>query len=302
MNFAEYIAVLSGDNTLLEKAKIDKKLAVLENLRSVHYREISDNKYKLVHKKARIEVVAPLIGDLQRDHAQYSSLMTRDETGTKENPIEIPAVLGIIEENDKKWEQIKKERKEIEAKEDLQPGEKRQLLKELKQREKLIEDKPVIVGSYLMRLFKEFTGTSPEKIGTLYGFDLWIEKAQVEIEEKSYASAVYGSNSIIHKNKYFAQHPLGGIKYTYNHGIPNFSNNRICARQFLNSLLRIESLYETYTSEFENLTRDIEALSQMEIKEFSKESEIQFLKSESKRLEGEIKMKIEKKEPVLSPV
>jgi len=67
-------------------------------------------------------------------------------------------------------------------------------------------------------------------------------------------------------------------------------------------LLRIESLYETYTSEFENLTRDIEALSQMEIKEFSKESEIQFLKSESKRLEGEIKMKIEKKEPVLSPV
>ena len=32
-NFSEYVAILSGNNDLLEKAKLDKKLAVLESER-----------------------------------------------------------------------------------------------------------------------------------------------------------------------------------------------------------------------------------------------------------------------------
>ncbi|WP_371359414.1 hypothetical protein, partial [Salmonella sp. M198] len=31
MNFSEYIAILSGDTTLLEKSKMEKKIAVLES-------------------------------------------------------------------------------------------------------------------------------------------------------------------------------------------------------------------------------------------------------------------------------
>ncbi|MFX8106602.1 hypothetical protein ABTK92_20005, partial [Acinetobacter baumannii] len=34
MNFSEYIAILSGDTTLLEKSKMEKKIAVLESLRN----------------------------------------------------------------------------------------------------------------------------------------------------------------------------------------------------------------------------------------------------------------------------
>lgn len=104
MNFAEYIAVLSGDTTLLEKAKIDKKLAILENLRVIHYREISENKYKLVHKENRLKEVEPLLVELNRDWELYRSKMERDETGTRLNPIRIFALDDKIKELEKEWE------------------------------------------------------------------------------------------------------------------------------------------------------------------------------------------------------
>lgn len=47
MNFAEYIAILSGDTTLLEKAKLEKKIAVLENLKKTFFREQMRDKYSL---------------------------------------------------------------------------------------------------------------------------------------------------------------------------------------------------------------------------------------------------------------
>lgn len=298
MNFAEYIAVLSGDTTLLEKAKIDKKLAVLEKLKSAHYREISDNKYRLGHKEERIKIVEPLTADLCRDHEQYQRLLQKDETGTKENPIHIPAIEEKLIEEQKKWEEIKKKRAGIQADTELPPEDKKVMLKDLKRQEEDIKDKPVLVGEYLMRLFKDWEpapGQMYEKIGSLYGFDVCIERIdhrEREIESDA-TRTIYGSNSIIHKNKYYAQHESGqGIKYNYNMGVPNFNSPRIANRQFLNSLERIEGLYETYSKELENLIRDIDGLKQMEEKPFARGEEIENLKIQSKDLERQIKEKI----------
>ena len=47
MNFSEYIAVLSGDTTLLEKSKLEKKIAVMESLRKAHFKEVSRSKIQL---------------------------------------------------------------------------------------------------------------------------------------------------------------------------------------------------------------------------------------------------------------
>lgn len=301
MNFAEYIAVLSGDTTLLEKAKIDKKLAVLEKLKSAHYRAISDSKYLLAHKKERLEIVAPLVPQLERDYNQYSSLLTKDETGTRENPIDIPAVYDLLMEEQYKWNEIKRLREEITNNEELQPGERKHQLKELKNQEGEIKDKPVIVGEYLIRLIKDWlppTGQYQERIGTLYGFNLFIERATTdELEQKTNeVRALYGSNSIMHKNKLFAQHPDGGVKYFHNHGVTNFLNSRISSRHYLQSLDRILGLFETYSQEEKILVRDIDALTQMDVQKFSKEEELAQLKIDSKRLEGEIRTRIEKKE------
>ena len=39
MNFSEYVAVLSGNTDLLEKARLDKKIATLESERKNFLRE-----------------------------------------------------------------------------------------------------------------------------------------------------------------------------------------------------------------------------------------------------------------------
>ena len=95
MNFAEYVAILSGDNSLLEKAKVDKKLAMLENLRTVYYREQHNNKYLLEHKRSRKQEVEEYITVLQRDSDLYEGNLTRDPTGTRNNPI-INTTVGNI--------------------------------------------------------------------------------------------------------------------------------------------------------------------------------------------------------------
>ena len=47
MNFSEYIAILSGDTTLLEKSKMEKKIALLESLRNAHHKEVFRSRLKL---------------------------------------------------------------------------------------------------------------------------------------------------------------------------------------------------------------------------------------------------------------
>ena len=47
MNFSEYIAILSGDTSLLEKSKLEKKIAVLESLKVAHHKELIRAKFQL---------------------------------------------------------------------------------------------------------------------------------------------------------------------------------------------------------------------------------------------------------------
>ncbi len=87
MNFSEYIAILSGDTSLLEKSKLEKKVAVMESLKTAHFREVSRSKYQLEnlqHEKANtIETLQKLTADgkVYKDNLRY------DKEGTKENPI-----------------------------------------------------------------------------------------------------------------------------------------------------------------------------------------------------------------------
>jgi hypothetical protein len=89
MNFSEYIAILSGDTTLLEKSKMEKKIAILESLRNAHHKEVFRSRFKLenlVEEKNRIiQTLDKLTMDekLYKDHLQY------DKEGIKHNPVEL---------------------------------------------------------------------------------------------------------------------------------------------------------------------------------------------------------------------
>lgn len=92
MNFAEYIAILSGDTSLLEKSKLEKKVAVMESLKTAHYKEVSRSKYQLEtlqrDRANTIETLQKLTGD----EKVYINNLRLDKEGVKENPIEL---IGI---------------------------------------------------------------------------------------------------------------------------------------------------------------------------------------------------------------
>ena len=98
MNFSEYIAILSGDTTLLEKSKLEKKVAVLESLRSVHFKEVARSRFTLERMQADHETVTNILSQLSRDEKLYSSKLTYDKEGSKVNPVQINSLTSVDSE------------------------------------------------------------------------------------------------------------------------------------------------------------------------------------------------------------
>ena len=91
MNFSEYIAILSGDTSLLEKSKMEKKIAVLESLRNAHHKEIIRSGYQLENLQGEKESVSKTISKLSSDEALYKSKLQYESDGTKVNLIQLNA-------------------------------------------------------------------------------------------------------------------------------------------------------------------------------------------------------------------
>jgi len=89
MNFSEYIAILSGDTSLLEKTKVEKKVAALEGFRGTHYKEVARSRYSLEALEKELVSNKKTLEQLTTDARAYSSHLLRDKEGTKLNPIKI---------------------------------------------------------------------------------------------------------------------------------------------------------------------------------------------------------------------
>ncbi|MCS3801068.1 Eco57I restriction-modification methylase domain-containing protein [Niastella sp. OAS944] len=244
MNFSEYIAILSGDNSLLEKSRIEKKIAVLESLRGVHYRELSQSKGKLEFLKIRQAENIGIIGKLMEDQKTYHSQLKHDKDGAKLNPIEIPTCSS-------------------------------------KDAEK--------IGQYLIQLYHSSKKTAqPEsetKIGSLYGFDLYIRLIPI------YRS----KNDDPMVCNFFVQSPQTLIKYTYNEGFINIDNPKLAARYFLNAIDRIDSLLDQHQKKLAEIERDIPLLEDLIMKPFDKEKELDALRLELSGIERTIATKIKER-------
>jgi N12 class adenine-specific DNA methylase len=89
MNFSEYIAILSGDTTLLEKSKMEKKIAVLESLRNAHHKEIFRSRFKLENLQEEKGKTLQTLDKLSIDEKQYKSQLQYDKDGIKINPVHL---------------------------------------------------------------------------------------------------------------------------------------------------------------------------------------------------------------------
>ena len=87
MNFSEYIAILSGDTTLLDKAKVEKKVAQLEGWKSAHFKEVARNRYSLESTEKELLSVKATLEGLLKDQALYQKELKFAKDGTKLNPV-----------------------------------------------------------------------------------------------------------------------------------------------------------------------------------------------------------------------
>ena len=92
MNFAEYMAVLSGNTDLLERAKLEKRVAALESERKAFYRDKSSQTKKQERLREDNERNKKNIADAKSDLEKFNAVVKRDEDG---RPINLIALDGF---------------------------------------------------------------------------------------------------------------------------------------------------------------------------------------------------------------
>ena len=92
MNFSEYVAVLSGNTDLLEKARLDKKITTLESERKNFLRERDAATGKLAEIESSVSFHTDKIKEAQSDLALFEKRVKRDEEGTPINKLTIKGV------------------------------------------------------------------------------------------------------------------------------------------------------------------------------------------------------------------
>ncbi len=89
MNFSEYVAILSGNTELLEKAKLEKKVTAMESERKAFYRSQSSSGFKLNEMQHSISHNNAVIKELTADWNFFNERMPKDKDGNILNPVRL---------------------------------------------------------------------------------------------------------------------------------------------------------------------------------------------------------------------
>ena len=92
MNFSEYMAILSGNTDLLDKAKLEKKIASLEGERKSFNRGKRDSETKLQAKTRDLENNKATLKGMTEDYNKFMSQAKKDKDGNILNLITLDGV------------------------------------------------------------------------------------------------------------------------------------------------------------------------------------------------------------------
>ena len=92
MNFSEYVAILSGNTDLLEKAKLEKKIAALDSEKQAFSRSKSTSKSRLEDIVRTMDGNKEMVSRIQGDWNTFNSRVLLDKEGNKLNPIQLTGV------------------------------------------------------------------------------------------------------------------------------------------------------------------------------------------------------------------
>lgn len=92
MNFSEYMAILSGNTDLLDKAKLEKRVASLESERKAFNKNKSSSVWKLEEVTRTLDHNKDVIARMTSDFEAFSSRLGTDKEGEKLNPLLLDGV------------------------------------------------------------------------------------------------------------------------------------------------------------------------------------------------------------------
>ena len=92
MNFSEYMALLSGNTDLLDKAKLEKRIASLEGERKSFNKGKRDSEFKLESKTGELRNNTAFIEAMTEDWNRFLSVVRTDKEGNRLNLVKVDGV------------------------------------------------------------------------------------------------------------------------------------------------------------------------------------------------------------------
>ena len=92
MNFSEYMALLSGNTDLLDKAKLEKRIASLEGERKSFNKGKRDSEFKLESKTGELRNNTAVIEAMTEDWNRFLSVVRTDKEGNRLNTVKVDGV------------------------------------------------------------------------------------------------------------------------------------------------------------------------------------------------------------------
>ena len=97
MNFSEYMAILSGNTDLLDKAKLEKKIASLEGERKSFSKGRRESELKLESKTKELKNNQAIIAAMTEDWDKFTSAAQTDKDGKRLNALQLDGVASSDE-------------------------------------------------------------------------------------------------------------------------------------------------------------------------------------------------------------
>jgi len=256
MNFSEYMAILSGNTDLLERAKLEKKIAGLESEKKNYQRDQREQEEKMQNLGKENEYHEQNIKDAQADLAIFNKARRLDVAGNVVNDLTIDNFTPPTTVPD-----------------DSPSG----------QRKATPEDIAKALGEQLLRYCDSArTQDAYFAIGSIYGFRVQVKTATNR----------YQDGHEEYENRIFVESTSHRIHYQHNNGKLNKTSARISSENPLQALLRIPSLISQWENKIEDNKASIEQIAALVGKPWGKEEELKKLKADLAILDRKIETEL----------
>ena len=256
MNFSEYMAILSGNTDLLDKAKLEKKVASLEGERKSFNKGKRDSETKLQSKTSELGNNKASLKGMTEDYGKFMGKAKKDKDG---NILNLITLDGVESTN----------------------------LEVIGKHLQMLAEKETTGGQY--KRIGEIYGF-PVKIVSETSFEKnSASRAQSSSLEIAEAQPILCNGLPFVDNRFFVE---GNYKYQYNYGHIAKSDPIAAANNFLNALQKIPSYIEQYDSRCKALEKEIPQLEEIAGKTWKKEEELKGLKAELAALDRKIQLEL----------